>query len=639
LILGTGIIAQDPSLSLGPWNLITVTGEVGLEGMFQQRETRYSELLDEQTSKYLIGGIRLHTSSYFWKPGILSLMLGGEYNPETRNEKYLVIPDRSEVRTLKKLDMRTTLFGDRKLNLTAWINLDQHYFNRENLTNIRTNNRQWGANLGSSNKILPFNLRYYTLNWDQQEIEAERTFNMAQQGLQARVTKTFHRHDKHELAYSYDDYHYTYSEPGEVTNEVYRLALNNQFFFDREKRFGSRSSLLFYDQAGTYTFNKVDAFEQLIFHLPLNVDLAGSGNFYRLEDSGQLITTGRARSEVRHQLYESLYSQVFSEYAATRHTLYREQEFRAGAGIRYTKTIPVGRINLEYRYYRHHNTLEGEPGTIHIVNEPLILDDGGGNLLSKPFADPQTVMVTDPSGAIRYSEGSDYFVNVFNEFLEIVRIPGGRIPPGGEVLASYDAMQPGNSHYEANNHQFHAGLTLFDRLFEVYYRGGTQGFQDVESAAFLTLNRYDQHVIGGRVYYRFLSGGVEYDRYNSSLVPYRRINYFLNLNFRIRSRWILSANGSLRDYSLLGPEVNQRYINISGRASYQAARFITINLHAGYLSQQGRNIDLGLLTGRLEAVFKIRNLYLKTGTNYYNRNYTNSNFTYSRVFVRLARVF
>jgi hypothetical protein len=634
-----GLPAQDPVLSAGPWSLRSISGEIGIEGMYQQRSTQYSDLPDEQTSKYLLGGIRLNTSSYLWDPGILSLMLGGEFNPESRNEEYLVIPDRSEVRTLRKLDMRATLFSNKPVNLTTWVNLDRHYFNREALTNILSNTRQWGASMGSNNTILPFTLRYLSMDWEQQETEADRTFTMQQQSLQARMKKSFNRHDRHELAYTFDDYRYTYSDPGEVTNRVHRISLNDQVYFDRSKRFGLQSSVLFFDQAGTYTFSKLDASERLLFHLPARVDVIGEGNLYRLQDPGQLITTGRFRNEVRHKLYESLTSDLFAEYTSTWHTVYREQEFRTGAGARYTKKIPLGRMNLEYRYYRYHNTLEGEPGRIHIINEPLTIEDAGSNLLSKPFIDPLTVTVTDPTGTILYDEGTDYLLAPVNDFLEIIRVPGGRIPASQSVLVSYEAMQPGTSHFEANNHAWNAGFAFFDRLLEIYYRGGMQDFKNVESAEFLTLNRYDQHVIGGRIYYKFVSGGVEYDWYNSSLVPYERINYFLNLNFRIGSNWILSANGSLRDYTLLGPDIDQRYMNLSGRASFRATRFVTINLNAGYLSQEGQNIDLGLLTGRLEAVFNMRKIYLKTGIIYYNRNYTNSNFTYSRAFIRLARVF
>ena len=114
-------------------------------GQYQEQGSQFNDIIEEQNSKYLIGGIKLNTSSFLWQPDIVALNIGGEYNPESRNEQYLTIPDRSEVRTLKKLDLRSTIFSDKSITLTPYFNIFQNYFNRENLTNVRSNNRQWGG--------------------------------------------------------------------------------------------------------------------------------------------------------------------------------------------------------------------------------------------------------------------------------------------------------------------------------------------------------------------------------------------------------------------------------------------------------------------------------------------------------------
>lgn len=638
LFCASSILAQEPSISLGPWHLTSVSGELGMEGMYQRQSSSLNDFQDTQSGKYLIGGIKLNTSSYLWDPGIVSLIVGGEFNPETRDEQFLIIPDRSEVRTLERINLRSTFFGDKALNFSAWLTMDQHYFNRENLTNILTHNRIWGTTVGSSNKILPFTIHYSSRDWEQDEVEANRVFSMKQNSLHAQFNKSFREYDKHDLSYSYDTYEYSYAEPATVNNQVHRVALTNHLNSSHDKRIGYRSSIMLLNQEGSYDFEKLDIAEQLTLHLPRNVNVVGSYNLYRFMNSGQNITSSKPRLDLEHKLYESLFTRLFAEQVSTWRLNYRENEFRTGASVNYTKKIPIGRLTLDYGYYRHHNTTEGEPGIIHIIDEPLILDDAGSNFLSKPFADMASVIVRDETRAIQYIEGSDYFLNSVNDFIEIVRIPGGRISPSASVLVNYDAFRPGDSHFEANNHSYRAGVALFDNILEVYYRGGMQDFQNVSSAEFLTLNIYTLHVVGGKINYRFLTGGVEFDRYNSSLIPYERMNYYLNLHFNISQRWILSANSSLRDYQVLGSDVDQRFMNISGRASYRVARFMTINLHAGYLEQEGQNIDLGLLTGRLEAVFEIRKMYLKTGIIYYSRNYSNSNFMYSRAFIRLARI-
>lgn len=639
VVASAAATGQDSRLSIGPWHLRNVSGEVGLEGMHQLQNSTFNDFRNEQISTYLIGGMRLNTDSYLWRPGIIDISLNGEFNPETRDEQYLVIPDRSEVRTLKKLEGRLSLLNGRDIHLSSWINLHQSYFNRENITNISSWNRQWGGLMNINNKILPVSLRYAGIQWDQTETESNRMFSMDQKSIQASTTKSFYEIDKHDLTYSYDDYAYTYADRNTISNKVNRLAMNNHFFFDREKKYGFRSHVRYYDQQGQNSFSKLDVNEQLFFHLPHNLNLRSSWNYYSMNEASQQMRINRGRISAKHQLFRSLTSQVYSEISGTRHTIYNESEIRSGADLAYSKKIPFGKVNLGYSYYRHINNTESEPGPISILNESRTFSDPGNFFLDKPYADPQSVVVYDATGSIILDEGADYYINSINEFIEIIRVPGGLIPENGSVLVSYTAMQPGTSRYTANNHRYSAGISMFNRLLELYYRGGFQDFRNVESADFLTLNQYDQHVVGGKLYYRFLNGGVEYDFYNSSLVPYKRLNYFLNLHFRINSRWLVSANGSLRDYMLIDTEINHQYANVSGRISYQISSRIKANMQIGYLGQKGPGIDLELLNGRIEIISNFRKLYFKTGLIHYNRTYTNSNFTYSRAFAQLSRKF
>lgn len=630
---------QELPLSLGPWHLRNISGELGIEGMHQLQQSTINDFRNTQKSTYLIGGIRLNSDSYLWRPGIIDLSLNGEYNPETRQEKYLVIPDRSEVRTLKKLEARVSFLADRNIHLTSWTNLHQSYFNRENITNILSGNRQWGSLFSFNNNILPFSIRYSGILWDQNETETNRTFSMNQKSVQARSTKSFYKIDNHELTYSYDDYAYTYADRNTILNAVHRIAMNNQLFFDRKKRYGFRSHIQYYDQSGQNNFTKLDANEFMNFHLPHNLDLTGGWNYYRMTETYQQIHVNRGSISARHQLFRSLTSQVFAEISRTDHTRYTESKIKTGADLKYTKKIPFGRINLGYSYYRQSTRTQSEPGPISILNESHTFSLSGSILLKKPFADPQSVIVYDATGAMILEEGADYYLNPINDFIEIVRIPGGMIPEDGTILISYASMQPGTSRYTANNHHYSAGISLFNRLLELYYNGGIQDFRNVESAAFLTLNKYHQHVVGGKLHYRFVNGGMEYDIYHSSLVPYKRLNYFLNLHFRLNSKWLVSGNGSLKDYLLIDSEVNHHYANVSGRISYLQSKTAKVNLQIGYLRQKGPGIDLELLNGRIELITNFRKLYFKTGLIHYHKSFTNSTFTYSRAFIQLSRKF
>ena len=131
--------------SLGIWHLRNISGEVDLKGQYRQLESNFNEVMEDQRSMYLLSGIKLNTSSYLWDKDILLIDLGGAYSPELRDETYITIPDRSEVRTLKKLNLKTTLFNNKPVTLQGFYDFDQNYYNRELLTNVKSNNQLWGG--------------------------------------------------------------------------------------------------------------------------------------------------------------------------------------------------------------------------------------------------------------------------------------------------------------------------------------------------------------------------------------------------------------------------------------------------------------------------------------------------------------
>ena len=157
--------------SLGIWHFRNISGEVDLKGQYRQLESSFNDVSEDQRSTYLLGGVKLNTSSYLWDEDLILIDLGGAYSPELRDEKYITVPDRSEVRTLKKVDLKTTFLNNKPLTLQGFYNFDQNYYNRELLTNVRSNNQQWGGILSLNNKILPLTFTYRNQKWDQEEIQ------------------------------------------------------------------------------------------------------------------------------------------------------------------------------------------------------------------------------------------------------------------------------------------------------------------------------------------------------------------------------------------------------------------------------------------------------------------------------------
>ncbi|MCD4710670.1 MAG: hypothetical protein K8R52_07480, partial [Bacteroidales bacterium] len=445
--------------SLGIWHLRNISGELDLKGQYRQLESSFNEVTEDQRSTYLLSGLKLNTSSYLWDKDILLIDLGGAYSPELRDEKYITVPDRSEVRTLKKVDLRTTLFNNKPVTLQGFYNFDQSYYNRELLTNVRSGNKQWGGILSLNNRFLPVTLTYRNQEWDQEEIRTGRTFNMDQENIQVRATKSFGSRDRSELLYSHHNYLYRYAELHQTEHLIDRVALNNNLFFDVARRYNLNSRFTWYDQEGTTSFRRVELLEGLTMQLPHQLKLMANFDFYNLKDPVQTWDQKRSRVSLQHKLFQSLTTKLHLEYTRVRQEavqLHQESDLRSGVDLKYTKKIPTGYLNLAYRYYRHEHSTEGVTGILQVINEEQTVSDGEITLLNKPYVEDFSVVVKDVTGSVIYQLNFDYILIDRGSFMEIQRVPGGLIPNGGSVHVDYTFQQPGSYSYGANNNHFSA---------------------------------------------------------------------------------------------------------------------------------------------------------------------------------------
>ena len=630
---------QDSNRPFGFLHFRSLSGELSIENLYRMQESLFNNIEEKQNSLYFIGGIKLNLNSYLWDPQLISVRLSSEYNPESRNEKYLLVPDRSEVRTLKKLDLQTSFLSGKPVSLTAYANLNQNYYNRELLTNIKSNNRRWGGTLSLNNRVLPLSLSYRNSSWDQLETQTGRQFVMKQDIIQSVVKKSFSRHDSHEAFYSHENYNYTYSELHNTGNKLDRFRLNNNFYLNNQHSHSFNSTISYLRQAGYLQFNRIEANERLFFTLPGNLRISGRYNFHRLDNTNYLLLQHRASGHLDHKLYESLITNINIEFSSVNHDLYDETNIKAGGRIFYTKKILNHRLNISYHHYRHYMNMAGESTDVIINNEEHILSDAEITTLDKPYVAPSSIIIKDITGTIIYQQGIDYFISEINNFAEIQRIPGGLISDNQAVLVDYISVQPGSYGFGSSYNNLSASLIFFNNLLEIYYRGYSQDYINVRETEYLILNYYTRNVYGSRINLDFGNAGVEYDLYKSNIIPYERIRYYINLNKSINEKIVLTMNCNVNDYRIIDTDVNHKYYNISGRAGYNISPRSRLTLDLGYLSQKGRNIDLDLLTGRMEFQTSVRQFFLKAGIQSYMRNYLDNRYKFYGTYIELIRKF
>lgn len=642
VLLSPALCFSQAQRSWGIWHIRNISGEVDLKGQYRQLKSSFNDVYEDQRSTYLLSGFKLNTSSYLWDKDILLIDLGGAYSPELRDEQYISLPDRSEVRNLAKVDMKTTLFNNKPVTLQGFYNYDQSYYNRELLTNVKSTNQLWGGILSLNNKFLPITLTYRNQEWDQLETQTGRTFYMDQDNIEARANKSFGSRDRTEVLYSHHNYLYRYAGLSETANQIDRVSLNNSIFFDAARRYNLNSRFTWYDQDGSNIYRRVELLEGLTMQLPHHLRLMGNFNLYNLKDPVQIWDQKSAGASLQHKLFQSLTSKLYLEYNKIKleaTDLYQETDFRAGVDLKYTKKIPTGYLNLAYRYYRHEHSTEGSPGTLQVINEEQTITDGEVTLLNKPYVEDFSVVVKDVSGALIYQLNFDYILLERGSYMEIQRIPGGLIPDGGGVYINYSYEQPGSFSYGANNNHFSVSVLLFQRLIELYYNYTVQDYPKVEQGDLLTLNYFHQHIYGVRLDVGFARAGIEGDLYDSNIIPYKMRRYYLDVNWNFRSSLLLTLNGNIRDYRMIADEVDQWYANVSGKVVYRIGPRMKVSLESGYLNQRGANIDLDLLTARAEFQSNFNKLQVRVGLEMYRRLYQNSEFEFNGAYLQLTRRF
>ena len=634
------VFAQINGTAGGLWNQVSLNGAISLEGQYRSQETILKSNLTERPKTSLLRGLfLLRSQSYVWHPNFLLLDLDLEYQPGSRKDNFLVIPDRSETQTAEKGYVRASFFSQRPLSLSVFSNLNHSYVNRELLTNIETYRTDFGSSVSFRNKIIPGTVRYMNENWRQYELQTDRRFTNKQQTVQGDFRKSFYGLDNHQLQTSYNDYSRQYGNDIHIDNQVSDFSLRDRFYFDNNQRNSFNSFIWYYHQTGSDDFDRFQIFENTGIQLYENLQFLGNYQYSWFKRTSFTSNQHNVDLRLKHQLFLSLQSQIYYEYSYLNQSAFKELLNTAGLAFNYRKKIPAGFLILNYdirKRYQNHSSL---PGLLTVFNEELRLVDGQTILLQNPFVDPNSVVVHDQTGTIIYQENIDYLLIRRADYIEIQRLPGGQIPDGGTVYVDYIATQLRSYKFDTWNNNFSANLAFFNNLIEFYFRYFDQDYSSIENPNESVLKYITQHTYGIRSSVGFLSAGFEYENYNSNIIPFRSTRYFISLTrqFFNRLNGILSFNS--RNYKYTFNQESQKFNDLTGRFLYQISRSWQFKLDGGYRFQQGRGIDLNLTTFRAELLTSWHKLTFAAGVDYYQRDFSGEKLRYNGSYLRITRNF
>lgn len=639
LLLTFESAAQNDVNSFRLWQLMSKSGAINIGGHYRELKVSETALINAYDNLFLTAGFKLNTQSSIVHPNFLVLDLNAEYNPGTNKGNYLVSPDHAERLFNNKLNIRASFLEQKPMNISTYFNLNQNYTNREYVNSTKTDSRQWGAKYSYRNRVAPINVSYFSNNWEQQEVETGRTTKNKQTNFQGNITKSFFSSDSHDLGYSYSDYFNENPNLTAITNKNDKLYLNDNIVFGANNNYNFRSSISNFRQKGTYDLDRFIVRENIALKLPKRFTFTGNYNFQKNKQGEQQFNQNAVSAALDHQLFASLKTGVFFNNNNTKHNVYDEYNRQAGIKLDYVKKIPKGLLNLTLTTTKKQQNLDSEPGELRIFDEVHLLADDQIVFLNRSFVDPSTVIVKDETGTIIYDINFDYALIEIGDFLEIQRIPGGQILNNSTLNIDYTIILNGSFKFDSDYYYYSSSVSFFKRLIQLYFNTSNQNYSNLEITDAIRLNRFNQTTYGGRFEIGIFKAGVEFNNHQSSIIPYRRQKYFFQVNGKIKSKVMFSLNGALTETQITNTDLNQIYSNVTGKVIYRMNASSKIQLNLGYRKQQGKQIDLDLLTVKSEFTTSYRKLFFKLGLEMYKRIYVATETNYNGVYFQIDRRF
>ncbi len=636
------VFSQKSINSIYFWKLHSISGEATLNGFYREQQRSGVGIYEYQKSSFLSGGAIVKTTSSILHPNFLTLDIEAGYMPETSRDNFLVIPDQAQVSTLKKLGgLSASFFKQKSITLNFFGNYEERHFARENLTDVKSTDQYSGGTFNYSNKFLPMSFNYRSKKWKEEEIHTGRQNTLDQKLFDAQLSKSFTKYDRNELRYSHDENINVNQNLYTVANTIDNIDFTSHIVPDAKQKYSFNTMISNMNQHGNLNLQRFQANEAVNIQLPSNFSLFSSYHFYDTHQPLSSFKQNNVNAGLEHRLFSSLRSRINFDYNSINHTAYHEFNRKSGIEFNYTKKIPTGQLLVSYKFDRYHEDYKSDPVLLQVINEQYVLTDNAIVLLKLSDILIQTVVIKDATGTLTYENGLDYILIERGKYIEIRRIPGSSIANEAVVLAGYSATQQGAYKYDANTHMFTSSVFLFKNVLSIYYRFSTQGYSNIEKTEYITLNYFTQNLVGCRVDFVFLAAGAEYENYKSSILPYRMMRYFINFQKKYGKNLTLTLNGNLQNYVMLDePEPKyQNYLDIAGKGIYSLFRNTNLSLDIMYRKQQGRGIDLELLSSKCEITSVVNRLYLTFGLEVYKRYYVGEKVNFKGTYIKIVRKF
>ncbi|MEK7731829.1 MAG: hypothetical protein AAB363_08225, partial [Planctomycetota bacterium] len=422
-----------------------------------------------------------------------------------------------------------------------------------------------------------------------------------------------------ETAYKFSEYNeltFLYNrrsveeEPFALAYDSDELTLAHRLDFGDRRQHRLDSELNVFDQKGTFDVERTRFRE--ILRLSHSETLR---SWYRLEllDRTQGSLSGvppigekstYLSGTVEHQLYESLVSQFFA--------FVQQQDYDSGLeilrygmqpGFDYRKKNPWGVLLANYNVRIQREDRSGGALDMEVVDETRTFQDPEPITLNNPKIVVSSIFITAEDRTTTYREGSDYRVRQVGDFVEIERVPTGRIQDGQTVLVDYVFVLGGDFSLDTVAHNFNIRQNFAFGL-SPYYRLREQDQElSPEDATGITPEDITAHTIGVEYQRGPLRATAEFEDHDSTIVPFEAVRLSADLTHKFDAGGTARLKARWTDVERSAPQIREtEFFTVEGRYRHTIKKALTVEGAVLYRTQQdtlstdnqGVNVDLAL---------------------------------------------
>jgi hypothetical protein len=513
--------------------------------------------------------------AYIYHPWFLSL--NGGLNVETIQD----VGDSGSNRTLVGGDLRLDFLRQKPNSFAVFAKVVQSQIVRPFTQSYDLTDQVYGATFYRTSGWVPFTLSY--------------AHHIQDGGIDGNLDEIddtvdfFGQYELNERSTGRIDYGLSFEEVLGERSRRQQVNVTNQSYFGEKLQNRLAANLLFTEQDHSGQLYRTAANVDYDWQHTENLSTGYTLDFRREDAESQTVNNLSPTFRIRHQLYESLTSQLELFARIQDASFSQRDEYGGLLTENYIKKLGEwGTLGLTVSPRILMTSTRPEQDTALAINEVHVMRLAQPVLLRNLDVITGTIVVTNQSESLIYQEGVDYQVISVGDGIQTelaLTIPS-QIADGETVLVDYEYRLMGDSDILTPSVNILGSLWLFDhlKLFGQYEIDEPKVLSGDEAE--LRINSFDRSVIGFQVDWPWVSATAQYENYDATIGPFESASGMVSVFTYGAHPWQARARAGYGYQSYTGSDDNVSRATLAANASLRLLRRGLLEFEANWLRER-----------------------------------------------------